>query len=69
MDDQGLATRQIGQNVFRAASQGNDPLSCQALCHPFWKRPAKIRPPDVGMRDDLALHDGEQSAANRLDFG
>ncbi len=68
VQDQRLALVQVRKQVFRPSPQSQHPDPRQSLRQSRRKRPAQIRPPDLGARDQPTRQHRLKPASNRLDF-
>jgi hypothetical protein len=67
--DQDLAGGEVGEEVFGAASQRQDPLPREPLCEIRGKRIAQVRPAQFDAFEQGSRHHGFQATADGLDLG
>jgi hypothetical protein len=68
MDDQRLARRQIGEDVFRPAAQAVHARAGQTLGHARGEGPAQVGAVHLRLRDHRALQHRGEAATDCLDF-
>jgi len=69
MHHQHLARGEIGEQIFRPASEAGHGLALQAFDEILRQRPAQVRPVHLDFGESRALHHWAEAPAHGFDFG